>query len=299
MAQANPKVSALTSCYRGEKYLPEFLASCAAQTIVDQVEIVLIHNDPTHGELAIVKRFAESHPGLLTHVTTAREPLAISTNRAMSIASGSYRCIWNVDDLRTSDSLERMASTLDLNPRAGFTYGDFSVVAEWPSESGVDVATPPFERREFVRSMLLGPFYMWRSDVERAIGGWDEQFSVAADFDFAIRLALQADGVRTDGMLGAYLDEGTGLSTSRNGVQESEGAAILLRYGIYDKVALSRLRAAHSYRVGAILNSGEWVDLPDVAPDHRRYATSRARLVTSAITPLRLSARAYVESLRG
>ena len=43
-------------------------------------------------------------------------PIGISMNRCIEFASGDYICIWNVDDLRTPDSIEVMAKTLDDNP---------------------------------------------------------------------------------------------------------------------------------------------------------------------------------------
>ena len=283
-------MSALASCYRAERHLPDFLASCAGQTIVDQVEVLLVHNDPTRAELEIVERFSQSHPGLVRHVVTPREPFTCSINRAISLAQGEYLCIWNVDDLRTDDSLERMAQTLDSNQDVGFTYGDFAVVNERPSSRGEYVETPSFDRREFVRSMIVGPFFMWRSELQSSIGAWDEQFMVGSDFDFAIRLALEVDGAKTDGLIGSYLNEGTGLSTSEDGVQAAECAAIVLRYGIYDKLDLTRLRAARRYRRDAILRLGEWIPLIELVPERMRYASSKYSLATAALRTLKSGA---------
>jgi glycosyltransferase involved in cell wall biosynthesis len=270
----DPKVSAIVSCFRGEKYLPAFLENCAAQTLAGETEIVLVHNEPSDEARRMVDEFSARNPGLINHVVTPREPLAVSTNRAMRAARGDYVCIWNVDDLRTPDSLERMARTLDANPDAGFTYGDYAIVDTWQSTEGPRMDLPAFERRKFVRSMFLGPFYMWRSRLSDELGGWDEQFRMGADFDWAIRLAIASEGVKTEGLLGYYLDEGAGLSTAPVTWQPVERTMLELRYGIYDKVELPHLRAAKRYRLDAVLRDGEWTPLERVLPDHRRFARS-------------------------
>src|SRR4051812_24882628 len=130
------KISAITSCYRGEKYLPAFLDSVATQTAAHDTEVLLVHNDPTEAELALVGDFASAHPGLVEHVVVDREPLAVSTNRALDQAAGDYVCVWNIDDLRTPTSLEACARTLDEHPDAGFTYGDYVVVDTWQGTEG-------------------------------------------------------------------------------------------------------------------------------------------------------------------
>ena len=117
---------------------------------------------------------------MVNHIVVSREPLAVSTNRAITAAAGDYACIWNVDDLRSPNSLELMADTLDANPQAGFTYGDYIIVRAWQSQNGRLITEPEFERREFVQSMHLGPFYMWRKQWCQKFGYWDEQFKSGA-----------------------------------------------------------------------------------------------------------------------
>ncbi len=285
-----PLVSALVSCFRGETFLPGFLENCSAQTIASETEIVLVHNEPSAAEVRIVEQFSARNPDLIKHVITERESIGRSTNRALSLARGEYVCIWNVDDLRTINSLELMAATLDETPLADFTYGDFTVVDQWMATHGTEVSPPSFERRAFVRSMLLGPFYMWRREAAADLGGWDEQFSVGADFDFAIRLALATDGVKTDGLLGYYLNQGVGLSTSASGAQAVEATAIMLRYGILDKVVPRHLRAAREYQLDSILQDGDWVDMSELSVARNRYSTSRMKFGVAVARSVRDSA---------
>jgi glycosyltransferase involved in cell wall biosynthesis len=286
LSPSTKRITAIASCFRGAKYLPAFLESCARQTIADETEVLLVHNEPTDDELAIVAAFVDRHPGLVAHLVVPRESLAVSTNRALVAARGEYVAIWNVDDLRTPDSLEACARTLDRCPEAAFTYGDYLLVDRWQATDGPRVTPPEFERREFTRSMHLGPFYMWRRSLCEEIGYWDEQLRMGADFDYAIRLALAGDGVRTDALLGYYLDEGLGLSTAATSVQPIEAAALILRYGALDKLDLAYYGPARRYRLDDIRRGDEWIPLDRLAPDHQRYARGRWWLAVAALRSL-------------
>ncbi len=269
------KVSAITSVYKGEKYLAAFLANCSGQTIKNSLEIVLVHNQPSDKETEIVKQFQNQHPGLLNHIVVAREPLAISTNRAIKAAAGEYVCIWNVDDLRTPDSLEIMARTLDSNPKAGFTYGDYIIVRQWESKNGRLITEPEFEKKIFIQGMHLGPFYMWRKSLCEKLGYWDEQFKSGADFDYAARLALEAAGKKTNGLLGYYLDEGLGLSTGKTPWQPIERTTIELRFGVYKKLDFWYYNRAKKYRVNNILLDGQWYAVEHFAPSIQAATQSK------------------------
>jgi glycosyltransferase involved in cell wall biosynthesis len=277
------KVSAIASVYNCIKYLPGFLENVAAQTIRDQLEIVLVHNQPTDAELGIVQDFQTRYPGLITHIIVPLEKLAVSTNRAIRAAAGEYVCIWNVDDLRTPNSVEMMTKVLDDHPETGFTYGDFIIVYQWQEKVGKYYKVPEFKKEEFVRNMFLGPFYMWRKTLCEKIGYWDEQFKSAGDFDYAVRLAIESKGKKTEGLLGYYLDEGLGLSTAKIAWPRIERVMIELRYGIYRKLDFWYLFRVKGYRLSSLLQDGQWVPIDKAAPGYKQFEDSRWWVVMAII----------------
>ncbi|PJE60051.1 MAG: hypothetical protein COU85_00385 [Candidatus Portnoybacteria bacterium CG10_big_fil_rev_8_21_14_0_10_44_7] len=270
--QDSKKISALVSCFNGSKYLSEFLENCAQQTISNKTEIVLVHNEPSKEELETVKSFQKQYPGLINHIVVPKEPWDVSVNRAIKASQGKYVCIWNVDDLRVPDSLERMAETLDANPKVGFTYGDYIIVRKWQSQTGRLVVALEFEKNKFRQGMYLGPFFMWRKSLCGSIGLWDEQLRTGGDFDFAVRLAIVAEGKKTLGNLGFYLDEGLGLSTGRTPWQAIERTVIELRYGVYHKLDFWYYNRAKKYRILKILNGGVWYPLAKFVPSYKSFA---------------------------
>ena len=84
-------------------------------------------------------------------------------NRCIEYSSGDYLCIWNVDDLRTPNSIEIMAKTLDENPEVDFVYGNFIVVSSFGSTEG-KVVDETGREDELTSSMILGPF-LWLENL--------------------------------------------------------------------------------------------------------------------------------------
>ena len=121
------KVSTITPCYNMSKYMKGFLDNLSTQTHKD-LEIVLDHNEPTDEEIMLVEDYNNEHDNIFHIQVEGVDPIGISMNRCIEFASGDYLCIWNVDDLRTPDSIEIMAKALDENPDVDFVYGNYVIV---------------------------------------------------------------------------------------------------------------------------------------------------------------------------
>ena len=95
------------------------------------MEIVFVANDPTDTEKAIINEFQKKFPDNIVYVEVPREPLSISMNRAILSANGDYIFNWDIDDLRTPDSIELQYETLSSNDDVMLTYGDFIITKEF------------------------------------------------------------------------------------------------------------------------------------------------------------------------
>jgi len=233
------KVSSITPCYKGGKYLAGFLNNVASQTMLDDIEIVLDHNAPEKWEIEMVQKFQEEYPGVVKHVVKDHvDNIGRSMNDCWSAASGDYVAIWNIDDLRVPNSLELQATFLDENPDYGVVHGNFVVVNTFGSGTGrlVDHSQYYTPHPELTRGMVTGPFLMWRRSLKDVCGMFDEQLVSGADFDLSVRLCATMKTMGINEILGAYLDEGKGASTRPDTKQPLERTVIELRYGIYDKI---------------------------------------------------------------
>ena len=224
------KVSTITPCYNMSKYMKGFLDNLSTQTHKD-LEIILDHNDPTEAEVKLVEEHNNNYDNIFHIQVEGVDPIGISMNRCIENASGDYLCIWNVDDLRTPDSIEVMAKALDENPDVDFVYGNYVIVPNFGGTEGQYVDETGRED-ELTSSMILGPYFMFRKSILEKSGVFDEHLVQGADYDLALRLALNGKGLHLPINLGYYLNEGLGQSTKPNSKQPIERTVIELRYNI-------------------------------------------------------------------
>lgn len=233
------KISSITPCYKGGKYLEGFLSNVTSMVNLAEVEIVLDHNAPEQWEIDLVKKFQKEHPGVFVHnVKEHVDNIARSMNDCWNLASGDYVAIWNIDDLRVPNSLKLQADFLDCHPSHGVVHGNFVIVNTFGSGSGrfIDHSMYSSPHDELTRGMVTGPFLMWRKNLKDRCGMFDEQLVSGADFDLSIRLAANTLVGTVNEILGAYLDEGQGASTRPDNKQPLERTVIEMRYGILDKI---------------------------------------------------------------
>ena len=224
------KVSTITPCYNMSKYMKGFLDNLSTQTHKD-LEIVLDHNDPSDEEVKLVEEYNEQYDNILHIKVEGVDPIGTSMNRCIEYATGDYLCIWNVDDLRTPDSIEVMAKALDENPDVDFVYGNYIIVPNFGGTQGQYVDETGRED-ELTTGMILGPYFMFRKSILEKSGVFDEQLVQGADYDLALRLAMNGKGLHLPINLGYYLNEGLGQSTKPNSKQPIERTVIELRYNV-------------------------------------------------------------------
>ena len=173
------KVSSITPCYNMGKYMEGFLDNLSQQTH-DDLEIVIDHNDPSEKEVKLIEEHNKIFDNIFHIQVEGVDPIGISMNRCIENASGDYLCIWNVDDLRTSDSIEVMAKTLDDNPDVDFVYGNYYVVPRFGSTEG-NLVDESGREDELTVGMIIGPFYMFRKSLIEKSKIFDEQLVSGAD----------------------------------------------------------------------------------------------------------------------
>lgn len=271
-----PLVSTITPCFRMKRYLKKFLEWLPEQDVFEKLEIVLDHNEPDEEEIKWVQDFQEKYPNRIKHIIVEKvDPIGVSMNRCIKEASGEFVTIWNVDDLRTSDSISQQVEALQKTPGAEIAFGDYKIVTSFGLTEGEIVEHDQFPETEFTRGMIFGPFIMFRKSLCEKSGYFDEALKSGADFDLSVRLALHGKAVKTKGLLGYYLNEGLGASTRPNSLQPIERTVIELRYGIYDKIEYQYLPKALNYDIRHIELDGQKLNVSDFVPDYENWIQKR------------------------
>jgi len=246
----NKKVTIILSLFNVEKYLERYFKNVLNQEGVKNIELSIVHNQATSMEKNIIQKYKNKLN--ITYQEVPLESLYKSWNRAILQSSGEYLVCWNVDDLRECNSIKKMVETLDKNQNIGFTYGDIIIVNSFGKKKGKYVKTPEFTKHLGTTGAIGGPFFMWRRCLIDKIGYFDEQFKSGGDFDYTVRLSIFSRGMKTNGLIGYFLNNGSGLSTKSTELQVLERTAIQLRYGIWHTIDINYINKALDYQINLI-----------------------------------------------
>jgi len=250
-------VTAITSLYKSEEYLELFLQNCLEQSIFHETFFALNISCPSKYELQMIRKYRPYFKGqIAVKQNSSLIPIYRAWNEMCREANTPYVAIWNVDDLRTPNSL---ASQLSLMQSGNFrsVAGPFSIVRHFGSTHGIIVNQSESPQSHWIEGMLHGPFFMFQKADLSILRGFDEQFKVAGDFDFAVRLTSLGRVGYTNNLLGYYLNERKGLSTSSSSTLPGERERIYLRYGVVKKIDYSILIEAAIFDFASIYVLGE------------------------------------------
>jgi len=97
-----------------------------------------------------------------------------------------------------------------------------------------------------------------------------------SDFDFAVRLALLAQGKKSKGIIGYYLNIGEGASSGGShlskDIQPVERTVVELRYGKYNKTSTLKgfpyVKKAKKYRLDRYLDNSQWKQIESYIPHY-------------------------------
>ena len=216
---AAPRVSVLMAVHDGERYLAEALDSVLSQTLAD-FEAVVVDDASTDGTAAILDAYARRDPRLVVLRNEENRKLAASLNRGLAACRAPLVARADADDVNLPDRLERQAAFLDAHPEVGVLGCAFHTMTPDGRYGGTkryvtDHAT--IRARQLFASSLLHPGVMFRADVVRAVGGYDEAYWTAQDSDLWTRLRDRTRFANLPDPLVRYRTHGESILNTRGG----------------------------------------------------------------------------------
>jgi hypothetical protein len=171
------------------------------------------------------------------------------------VRAAAAECIgfWNVDDIRNADALREAREAM----RAGaelvyFPFFEITRTKRWGffNDFAISFVTvPSFNRADFTRGMMVGPFFIFARKLYDRIGPFDEQFHIVGDFEWCVRAAKVTDFHFARALGGAFIHDGTGLSARGNPRHPAENNIVYLRHGALDKIQPADPALMREYRV--------------------------------------------------
>ncbi len=189
-------ISIIMGVYNCADTLPQAISSLLSQTFRDW-ELVICDDGSTDGSYRIAQDFQCTAPHKITLLRNGDNlGLAVSLNRCLDAARGTYIARMDADDLCSPNRLELELAALENAPELAFVSTDMTLFDENGSWGRVSHPTDP-KPRDFVRGT---PFChapcLIRADALKAVGGYDTGRHFLRVEDYHLWLKLYCAGYR-------------------------------------------------------------------------------------------------------
>ena len=192
-----PAVSVVIPTFNRARQVNEAVASVFTQTFTDY-EVIVVDDGSTDGTEQALTAFRERPNFRYTFQTNQGRSTA--RNCGIELSKGNYLLFLDSDDLLLPDALAHLYSCAKLNPAAAMIAGKTEFVDEHGQllstlsptikGSGRTEGYLSLVRERF--ALLPGTFLIRRQDLLK-IGVFDPQTEPCEDYDFSLRVALNAD----------------------------------------------------------------------------------------------------------
>ena len=173
------KLSIVTIVKNAEKDVERTLQSVIEQKNTN-CEYIIVDGKSNDGTLAVVNRYKENINRIVSEEDTG---IASAFNKGWRLATGNFVWFVNAGDTILPGAIENVTSNIEKN--ADVFYGDIYV----KKRSG-DLLTYTSNHSKLKNHMSIAhPATIVKRSVFNSIGGFDEQFRIAMDFDFLNRAA--------------------------------------------------------------------------------------------------------------
>ncbi len=213
-----PLVSIIIPAYNAAKYLNQTLDSVIQQTY-HNLEIIIVNDGSTDQTGALVKSYGDER---IRYVEQQNGGQCNASNTGLKNASGDLIKFLDADDVINPEHIELQVKRIGdrINAICSCEWGRFFDSIPNSAKFVPEVVWKDMKPTEWLKTSLcqaadMMGAWLWlipRQVIEKA-GWWDERLSLNNDFEFSIRLLLNADEVLfTPGAKLYYRTEGQTLS---------------------------------------------------------------------------------------
>ena len=186
-----PKVSIIMSIYNEEQYLSEAIESILHQTFRDY-EFIIINDGSVDRTHEIIKRYMEKDKRIRVIDHEKKEGLARSLNDGIRIAQGKYIARMDGDDISLPQRFERQIDFMEAHPEVGALGTYFKEIDEngniLPRKQN-PILWKDIGKALFHYNPIGHPSAMMKKSILEKLGGYDESFHTAQDYELFCRIA--------------------------------------------------------------------------------------------------------------
>ncbi|HLA39858.1 MAG TPA: glycosyltransferase, partial [Candidatus Glassbacteria bacterium] len=187
-----PLVTVLMSVYNGERFLRESVESILRQSFGD-FEFLIMEDGSTDSTAVILAEYAAKDRRIRVVKNEENIGLTRSLNHGLALARGKYVARQDADDLSLPERLARQVEFMEAHPDTVLLGTGMEVINEGGKTLGRRI--PPADQRSLAAELLIKnnafghTSVMFRLAAVNELGGYDESFAFAQDYDLWWRMS--------------------------------------------------------------------------------------------------------------
>jgi len=224
METKKPKISVMMLTHNRKDWLREAINSILNQTY-ENFELIIIDNASIDGTHEVIKEFNDDR---IVYVRNEENLYPYAKNQVVDLAEGDYIVICDDDDISMPDRFKKSVEFLDSNPDVGMVFGDTIYIQDEGQNENRYKTEPTFKNIFESDGVINTPTVMMRKDVIKDVGGYDNNFKIASDYDLYLRIANNYKITHLDEILAKYRvhDDNMSLKNPRLTVKYRERALL-------------------------------------------------------------------------
>gem|GEM_PF-139803 len=186
-----PIISVVIPTHNGERTIGQTIESVLNQTLAS-FELIVVDDGSTDSTLAVLVQTRDPRLSVFSYPNAG---VAASRNRGLAHASAQYVAFLDHDDLWTPDKLQAQYRALQENAQAAVAYSLVDCIDE--SGQFLHPGSRVTADGDVYARLLLTDFLdttsnpLIRREALEKVGGFDESFACADDWDILLRLAAR------------------------------------------------------------------------------------------------------------
>lgn len=183
-------LSLVTINFKNYNGLEKTLKSIAEQKIDEVIELIIVDGGSCEASYNLIKSFSCSHVKM-RWVSEKDGGIYDAMNKGLSLSSGEFVAFLNSGDCFYSDNiLGTLLNAFSACPNLDFLYSDLSFVNNKGEITRTWISGKFFRYKLFLGWMAPHPMTIIRRSELISLGGFDQKFSIASDYDLMLRILM-------------------------------------------------------------------------------------------------------------
>lgn len=211
-----PLVSVVMAVYNGGVYLKEAIESILSQTYT-KFEFIIINDGSSDDTAKVIKSFSEKDQRVIIVNNENNFGLTKSLNKGIKLVRGEFVARMDADDVSLSNRLEEQVNFLKKNTDYVCVGSNVDLI----NAKGKKTGTVKLPEMAFIpnylkkRNCFVHGTLMFRSSALSKVGGYDENYQLAQDYELLLRLSNEGKLGNIDGVLYMLRERGGSLSAQK------------------------------------------------------------------------------------